>query len=135
MKTVLGIDPGNSKCGIAIVKGNHQKTEILFRKVVETAEVGNEITEIFSKIPFEMIAIGNGTHSKSVQEIIRKSSPGHSVLILDEFETTIQARERYWEHTPRKGWRRLLPSSLQVPPVAIDDFVAVILAERAIRVE
>ncbi|HKM17981.1 MAG TPA: pre-16S rRNA-processing nuclease YqgF, partial [Limnochordia bacterium] len=32
-------------------------------------------------------------------------------------------------HPPR-GWRRLLPVSLQTPPVPIDDYVAVILAQR-----
>lgn len=135
MKTVLGIDPGNSKCGVAVIKGEGRHTEILDRAVVETSNIGKTVSDFASKYSVDLIAIGNGTMSKNVQEIVRMEAAGHAILILDEHETTIRARERYWEHNPRRGWRRLLPSSMQVPPVPIDDFVAVILAERAIRVD
>lgn len=135
MKTIIGVDPGNSKCGVAVVKGDARHSEILHRAVVETSKIGISICELSNKFPVDQIAIGNGTSSKAVQEAVRTEAPGHAILILDEYETTIRARERYWEHTPRKWWRRLLPSSMQVPPVPIDDFVAVILAERAIRVD
>jgi hypothetical protein len=66
-----------------------------------------------------------------IQEIA-EAMPSASVLLVDERETTLQARERYWEHNPRRGWRRLLPSSLQTPPEPVDDFVALILAERVL---
>ena len=37
--------------------------------------------------------------------------------------------KREYQATPR-GLRRLLPTSMQVPPVPVDDFVAVILGTR-----
>ncbi len=44
----------------------------------------------------------------------------------------MEARERYWEHHRRRGWRRLVPSTMLVPPDPVDDFVAFILAERVL---
>ena len=46
--------------------------------------------------------------------------------------TTLQARERYWEHNKRRGWRRFFPSTMFLPPEPFDDFVALILAERVL---
>ena len=34
---------------------------------------------------------------------------------------------------PPRGWRRLLPVSMQMPPEPYDDYVAVILAQRFLR--
>ena len=45
-------------------------------------------------------------------------------------KATELAKKAYWKAKPPRGWRRLLPVSMQVPPVPVDDFVAVILAQR-----
>ena len=50
--------------------------------------------------------------------------------VVDEYYTTQLARKEYWQARPPKGWRRLLPVSMQVPPEPVDDFVAVLLAQR-----
>jgi len=81
---------------------------------------------------FSLILVGSGTGSKRVLHIIRENFASMGILILDEKNTTLFARERYWEHNPRRGWRKLVPSSLQVPPVPIDDFAAFVLAERVL---
>lgn len=130
-KTVLGIDPGTGKCGIAVLRGS----EILHRDVVDCAALAGALSDAATKFKIDLIVVGNGTNSKSIQTTVREALPGMALLIVDETDSTIRARERYWQHTPRRGWRRLLPSSLQVPPVPIDDFVAVILAERAIKID
>jgi hypothetical protein len=52
------------------------------------------------------------------------------VLVRDEYRTTELAKGEYWKANPPKGWRRLIPVTMQVPPVPVDDFVAVILARR-----
>jgi hypothetical protein len=51
----------------------------------------------------------------------------HSV---DEKNSTLEARPLYWQEYPRRGLLRLLPISLLAPPVAIDDFAAVVLGRR-----
>jgi hypothetical protein len=81
---------------------------------------------------FSMIVIGSGTNSKEIIHLVREDLPSIGILVVDEKETTLQARERYWEYNPRRGWRRLLPATLQVPPEPVDDFVALILAERVL---
>ena len=52
------------------------------------------------------------------------------VEIVDEYRTTDDARRAYWKAHPPRGWRRFLPTGMQVPPVPVDDFVAVLLAQR-----
>jgi hypothetical protein len=108
---------------------------ILFREVCPVVGLAECLRRADAAHQPQTIIVGGGTNSKSIQTIVRDALPGKSLMIVNETDTTIRARERYWQHTPRRGWRRLLPSSLQVPPVPIDDFVAVILAERALHVE
>jgi hypothetical protein len=80
-----------------------------------------------------MIIVGSGTSSKETVEEIRAHLPSVGILIVDETGTTLRARELYWKHIPRKGWRRLLPASMQVPPDPVDDFAALALVERVLR--
>jgi hypothetical protein len=53
---------------------------------------------------------------------------------VDEHGTTLRARARYFTDHPPRGWRRLIPRSLQTPPEPYDDYVAVLLAEAALTV-
>ena len=91
-----------------------------------------EIHFAYTNEPFEFVVVGGGTGSQDIIKRIRENFTSMGLLSVDEKDTTIQARERYWEENPRRGWRRLLPSSLQVPPVPVDDYVALILAERVL---
>jgi hypothetical protein len=78
------------------------------------------------------VIVGSGTTSKQVVHELREFLPSLGILVVDEKNTSLQARERYWEHNPRRGLRRLIPSTMQVPPEPVDDFVALILAERVL---
>jgi hypothetical protein len=49
---------------------------------------------------------------------------------VPERDTTRRARERYFADHPPRGWRRLIPLSLQTPSVPIDDYAAWIIAEQ-----
>jgi hypothetical protein len=77
--------------------------------------------------------VGSGTTSKALVQKLRDHMPSIGILVVDEKDTTMKARERYWVHNPRRGWRRLLPATLQTPPGPVDDFVALILAERVLE--
>ncbi|HJP82387.1 MAG TPA: hypothetical protein VJ835_02685, partial [Fimbriimonadaceae bacterium] len=82
--------------------------------------------------PFSLVIIGSGTSSSNAINRVREHMPSMGILVVDEKNTTLQARERYWTHNRRRGWRRLLPSTMQLPPDPVDDFVALILAERVL---
>lgn len=132
-KTVLAIDPGSSKCGMALVRRSPQETtSMLWRAVVPTDAVLPKLHEAYVVSPFELVIVGGGTTSRQVVQSIREHLPSMGILVVDERDTSLQARERYWEHHPRRGWRRILPATLQVPPEPVDDFVAMILAERVL---
>jgi RNase H-fold protein (predicted Holliday junction resolvase) len=132
-KTVLAVDPGTSKCGIAVVRRDENlRIHLLWRAVVPTDQVAQTIKEAHDQYPVHLMIVGGGTNSKAVVHEVRELFPSMGILVVDEKETTLQARERYWLHQGRKGWRKLLPSTMQVPPEPFDDFVAMILAERVL---
>jgi RNase H-fold protein (predicted Holliday junction resolvase) len=132
-KTVLAIDPGHAKCGLVVAKRNGLgKVELLWRRVAKSEELMDLVREAADECPFSMVIVGSGTKSADVVKALREWLPSVGILVVDERDTSIQARERYWVHNPRRGWRRLLPSTMQVPPEPVDDFVALILAERVL---
>lgn len=131
VKTVLAIDPGTDKCGMAhVCREDDGQLTVLWRAVVPRAEVIERIREHLQAK--ELLVVGKGTGSRPLVQEISEAVPSAAVLLVDEKDTSLQARERYWEHHPRRGWRRLLPASLQLPPEMVDDFVALILAERVL---
>lgn len=132
-RTVLAIDPGKNKCGMALVRRDaNGSIELLWRFIATRDQVPGQIHNAFKVGPASMIVMGNGTTSRALVSLIREELPSIGILLVDEQDTSVQARERYWEHHPRKGWRRFLPSSLQVPPEPVDDFAAFVLAERVL---
>jgi RNase H-fold protein (predicted Holliday junction resolvase) len=130
-RTVLAIDPGTDKCGMAqVARDADGVITILWRGVVARDKV---IATIRDKLqPKELLVVGRGTGSKPLIQELSDAMPSAAIMLVDEKDTTLQARERYWEFHPRRGWRRLLPASLQMPPEPVDDFVAFILAERVL---
>lgn len=132
-KTVLSIDPGTSKCGMALVqRDENANIKMLWHDVVPVDAVLVKLHEAYIVHEFQLVILGGSTGSKQVKTAIRRHLPSMGLLVIDEKETTIQARERYWEANPRTGWRKLLPASLQTPPEAYDDFAALVLAERVL---
>lgn len=130
-KVVLAIDPGHRKCGLALVARNaQQEIELIWHTVAPVEDIEATIDEARAIENFSLIIIGNGTASSKLIDRFRNHLPAIGVLSVDEKDTTLEARERYWLHHPRKGWRRLFPSSLQIPPEPYDDFAAYVLAER-----
>ena len=123
---LMAIDPGRDKCGMIII-GNME--EIHFQQVIETIKLQETVKFLVEKFGIEEIIIGNGTTSRDAQKIITETLQ-IEIEVVDERNTTEEARKLYWKKNPPKGWRRFLPTSMQVPPVPVDDLVAEILAKR-----
>ncbi|MCH3914335.1 MAG: hypothetical protein LKE29_03425 [Acidaminococcaceae bacterium] len=47
--------------------------------------------------------------------------------------STEEARKLYWQVNPPKGLRKLLPTSMQVPPENLDGLAAVVLVKRYLK--
>jgi hypothetical protein len=132
-KTVLSVDPGTSKCGMALVQRTEDgEIRLLWNDVVPIDAVIVKLHEAYIVEEFHLVILGDSTGSKKVKTDLRRHLPSMGLLVIDETETTMQARERYWEHNPRRGWRKFLPATLQVPPEPYDDYAALVLAERVL---
>lgn len=125
--TVLAIDPGTHKCGIAVVSGKDQ--QILHRCVVSTAEIADIVTRLSQQHSPSIVILGNGTSAKAAADSIKKAI-SIPIELVDEKLTSVAARKRFFKENPPRGLRRLIPTSLQTPSQPYDDYVAIILAER-----
>ncbi|MGI6037392.1 MAG: hypothetical protein ACOYD6_04110 [Limnochordia bacterium] len=125
MGPIIAIDPGRDKCGVAIVS----REGTLWRKVIPRKDL-EQIVEACRQRWKDVarIVIGDGTGSKEVFQELRDL--GLAVELVDEYGTTEEARKLYWKENKRKGWRKLVPVSLQTPPEPYDDLVAVVLGQR-----
>jgi RNase H-fold protein (predicted Holliday junction resolvase) len=132
-KTVLAIDPGSSKCGMALVQRTEAgELKLLWRAISPREELIENLKRAGAVEPYTLVIVGAGTTSKQVVHELREDLPSVGILVVDEKNTSLQARERYWEHNPRRGLRRIGPSTMYMPPEPVDDFVALILAERVL---
>lgn len=123
---VLAVDPGRHKCGLAITKDDC----VLLQEVVVRVELTDRIKSVLPTTG--PIVIGDRTgSSKFYTELIEKLPHViDRVVMVDEHLSSVEARQLYWHDNPPTGIRKLIPVSLQVPPVPIDDYVAIILARR-----
>lgn len=122
---IMGIDPGRDKCGVAVLTA---AGEIRYQRVVETVELGDVIKRLATEHEIELVILGDGTTHKAVMHLIEAA--GLRFEIVDEKHTTEEARREYWKKNPPRGWRKLLPTTMQVPPEPVDAIVAEILVKR-----
>ncbi|MFA7373168.1 MAG: hypothetical protein WC074_06385 [bacterium] len=126
MNHLMAIDPGRSKCGLAVADENG---DILVSKVISCRKLPDELALIKELYAPEVVLLGNGTASSSVARILSRLGYGSSICV-DETGSTLEARRKYFEINPPQGWRRLIPISFLLTPVDYDDYVARILIER-----
>lgn len=126
-KLYLGIDPGRSKTGLALVdaKGGIKKLH-----VVATADLAAELVDFAGGVQLGCIVVGNGTNSANVERVVEQALPGAELNVIKEAHSTEEARSLYWQVNPPTGWRRLAPLGMLVPPVPLDAYAAVILVRR-----
>ncbi|MCC2668672.1 MAG: hypothetical protein K0Q72_1143 [Armatimonadetes bacterium] len=121
---VLAVDPGREKCGLAVVDSERG---ILARGVVPTSTVAAVVREWNKAHRPELLVVGDGTAGKRVGAAL--SEIRLPLEVFPEVNTTLRARTRYFQEHPRRGWRRLVPTTLQTPPIPVDDYAAVLIAE------
>ncbi len=123
----LGIDPGSSKCGLAVVQSDG---EILFTNIIDSSELITNVQQLILNWNPDIVLLGNGTGSKTKAAQLAASIPDIKLLIVDESYTSEAARARYLKANPAKGFQRLVPPTLRSPDKPYDDYVAIILCER-----
>lgn len=124
---ILGFDPGRDKCGIAVMGVDR---EVRYHQVVLAENAIATIESLCSQFPIELIVMGDQTTSRSWKQKISASLPLVEVVQVDERYSSLEARDRFWEMFPPKGFNRLIPQGMRTPPRPVDDIVAIVLIER-----
>lgn len=124
---LLGVDPGRSKTGLALVDeaGNIKKLHIAFmQKFIE------ELTCFCDNVELRAVVMGDGTNSKAVGQMIAEVYPDLEQHVVGEAYSTEEARKLYWEVNPPQGWKKLIPLGLLVPEEPLDAYAAVVQVRR-----
>jgi RNase H-fold protein (predicted Holliday junction resolvase) len=125
-RAVLGIDPGTRKVGFALVED--MESPAIARGIEPLESLVERIAPLLAQHPISAVALGSGTNATRLARMLE--SLGVPVHVIDETDTTYRARALYFAEHPPRGWRRLLPLGLQVPPGPIDDYAAMLIARR-----
>lgn len=126
---LLGVDPGRSKCGLGVI--GHTSREPLLRKIVPRAELAESVRDVCREFSIAVIALGSGTEAGAAE--FELTGIGPPIVVVDEYGTSLEARSRYYEAKPPRGWKRFIPRGLLVPAEPIDDWAAILIAERYVR--
>jgi RNase H-fold protein (predicted Holliday junction resolvase) len=124
----LGFDPGRDKCGMAVLETNHC---VHYHEVILSDDATEKLVSLCQQFPIEQLIIGNQTTAKQwkaqLEKMLLRPIP---ITMVDERNSSVEARDRYWQMYPPQGLTRLIPQGLRVPPRPIDDIVAILLIER-----
>ena len=124
MSRLAALDPGRSKCGLVLI--DSQQNRVLAGEVVPPEAVMAWVNHWHEQQNLDQIIVGNGTGSTQWMQAFDGLTNVH---LVNERGTTLRARERYWDLWPAKGWQRLLPRGLRLPPSELDAIAALVMAE------
>ena len=77
-----------------------------------------------------LVCVGDATRSHEVIARLRERWPALRIALVDERNTSLQARRRYYEDHPPRGIWRFVPRGLLVPKTALDGYAALLIVER-----
>lgn len=128
---ILGFDPGRDKCGMAVMGKDLQ---LHYHEIVASLEAIATIESLSKQFSIDLLVMGNQTTAKSWQEKIAAKLPKSiPIIMVDERNSTLEARDRYWQMYPPQGLQRLIPQGMRLPPRPVDDIVAILLIERYLK--
>ena len=125
MFKLISIDPGKCKCGLVLV-------DFLEKKVDQAIVLNTEFLPIYVKNlnaseNISKVIIGNGTTSR--QNIEKLDFISNNLIIVEEKNTTLRAKKRYFEIFPTKGLKSFLPKQIFIMNKNLDALSALIILE------
>lgn len=141
---ILAIDPGRDKCGWVLV---NREGALLAGGIFPTARGEFFLEGAKSGDPESLstFILDGGPLSPGsffIDEWIMGDGTGKNFLLrlaqtmdidvklVSEVGTTLQARNLYWKRYPPRGFRRILPKGLRMPPRDVDDFAALAIVQK-----
>lgn len=100
---------------------------MLYRAVVALEQLHATLQSLFAEYTPDRLLVGAGTGAKRLRAQLREWFPNAQWELVAEHNTTLRARELYFQYHPPRGWRRLLPKGMRIPPEPYDDYAALAL--------
>ena len=121
----LSIDPGKCKCGLVLVDLNQKKVDQAI--VLNTEYLSEYVKNLNCFENISKVLIGNGTTSKQIIEKLKFIKK--DLLIVEEKNSTLRAKKRYFELFPIRGLKILLPREIFIMNKNLDAVSALIILE------
>ena len=125
MLKLISIDPGKCKCGLVLVDLHQKKVDQAI--VLNTEVLPNYVKNLKSSENISKVIIGNGTTSR--QNIEKLEFIMNDLIIVEEKNTTLRAKKRYFELFPISGLKILLPKEIFIINKNLDAVSALIILE------
>ena len=122
---LLSIDPGKCKCGLVLADQGTRK--VLQALVIESELLVNHIVDFRKDYSELNVIIGNGTTS----ELFMKQLDflDLEVSVVDEKNSTLRAKERYFDIYPPSGIKRFLFREIIISNLNLDAMSALVILE------
>ena len=125
MLKLISIDPGKCKCGLVLVDLNKKKVDQAI--VLNTEFLPKYVKSLISFENISKVIIGNGTTSK--QNLDKLKFINKELIIVEEKNTTLRAKKRYFELFPIRGLKIFLPKEIFIMNKNLDAVSALIILE------
>ena len=125
MFKLISIDPGKCKCGLVLVDINKKKVDQAI--VLNTEFLPKYMKTLKSIEKISKVIIGNGTTSK--ENIEKLKFLKKDLIIVEEKNTTLRAKKRYFEIFPTRGLKSFLPKEIFIMNKNLDAVSALIILE------
>ena len=125
MFKLISIDPGKCKCGLVLVDLHKKKVDQAI--VLNTDLLPNYVKNLNGSENISKVIIGNGTTSR--QNIENLNFIKNDLIIVEEKNTTLRAKKRYFEIFPTKGLKSFLPKEIFIMNKNLDALSALIILE------
>ena len=125
MYKLISIDPGKCKCGLVLVDLNKKKVDQAI--VLNTEFLLKYVENLNRSENISKVLIGNGTTSQQIIEKLKFIKK--DLIIVEEKNSTLRAKNRYFELFPIRGLKFLLPREIFIINKNLDAVSALIISE------
>jgi len=127
--SILAIDPGRSKFGLAVVS---ERGELILQEQHARDALSEILGSTLQAYTPAVIILGAGTSCDTYEPLINGLAGACRVVRCEESGTTIEARSLWLEHETWSFWERLLPNVVRVAffEPALDGYAAYAIALR-----
>ena len=126
------VGPGSQKTGVALLDF---AGKILEKKVCPNEELGDYIQKLDSIYTPDKWVFGNKGAGRAVCEQLREINLREvKIIMADEHRSSEEGRKLFWSENSPKGWKKILPTGLQTPDQPWDDWAAVVIGRRWLKI-